>query len=102
MKTGRPRLEKVQGYYGRPMCCAVPMQQHVARTIKRDQSISQRYCCGQCRKVQTLYFKADGTLHNNQQPRMVGLIKKRSNVEAQGRGAASCAESPGAPGSALT
>ena len=67
----------VQGFHGRPMCCAQKMAACSAEHIKRDGSICQWYRCIVCQRRQRLYFKTSGTLHPNQLPRMAGAIPRR-------------------------
>lgn len=68
----------VQGFHGRPMCCAQKMAASSAEHIKRDGSICQWYRCIACQKRIGLYFKASGVLHNNQTTRLAGKIPKRT------------------------
>ncbi len=67
----------VQGFHGRPMCCAQKMAATNSETIKRDGSIRKWYRCSACQKRIGLYFKVPGVLHNNQTPRRVGVIPRR-------------------------
>ncbi len=68
----------IQGFHGRPMCCAQKMAATNSEPIKRDGSIRQWYCCIACQKRIGLYFKAPDVLHNNQTPRLTGKIPKRT------------------------
>ena len=76
MLSGHIKPE-VQGFHGRPMCCAKAMSPIHAKLVKRDQRVAQRYRCTLCRHVVRIYFDAPGVMSTNQSCSTQGLIPRR-------------------------
>lgn len=55
--------------FSRPTCCGKELKVGGKDHIRGDGSFKRYFVCGTCYERQTVYFKQNGELHENQEPR---------------------------------